>query len=126
MYYVYPAYIKKENGRYIVEFIDFELLTAVGKTYEQTLQRAEDILGERLYSLEKESKSPPKASIYKEIQGEKTLIGVDLEMYKKKVMSSSVRKSVTIPSWLNELSITRGINFSKVLQEALKKELGLK
>ena len=55
----------------------------------------------------------------------KTLVTLDMKKYVQECKSQIVRKNVSIPSWLNELAINNNINFSNVLQEALKKELNV-
>ena len=45
--------------------------------------------------------------------------------YKKRTNSKAVKKTLSIPSWLNEEAMAKGINFSSVLQDALKKQLNL-
>ena len=47
------------------------------------------------------------------------MISVDVNAYAKEHFEKSVKKTLTIPSWLNELAIEKNINFSQVLQEAL-------
>ena len=53
-----------------------------------------------------------------------TLVDVDLDSYRRKLDNRTVRKNLTVPSWLNEQAESAGINFSGVLQEALKQKLG--
>lgn len=52
-----------------------------------------------------------------------TMVGVDVEQYRQRVRS--IKKTLTIPGWLNDAAIEQHINFSQVLQEALKARLGL-
>lgn len=47
------------------------------------------------------------------------IIHFDMEAYKKKHNSRAVKKTLSIPEWLNEEAMAMGINFSQVLQEAL-------
>lgn len=47
------------------------------------------------------------------------MISVDVEAYAKEHFDKSVRKTLTIPAWLNTAAMEMGINFSQVLQEAL-------
>ena len=54
-----------------------------------------------------------------------TLIGFDLIQYVKDTQKTTVRKNVSIPSWLNELGKNYNLNFSNLLQEAIKKELDI-
>jgi predicted RNase H-like HicB family nuclease len=53
-----------------------------------------------------------------------TLVDVDVDAYRRKLDNRAVRKNLTVPSWLNEQAERAGINFSGVLQEALKQKLG--
>ena len=53
-----------------------------------------------------------------------TLVDVDIAAYKRKLDTRTVRKNLTVPSWLSEQAEQAGINFSGVLQEALKQKLG--
>ena len=55
----------------------------------------------------------------------KTLIGLDMLKYVNECKNQTVRKNVSIPSWLNEMAKKSNINFSNTLQEALKHELGI-
>ena len=61
------------------------------------------------------------------VEGEsfKTLIGLDMLKYVNECKNQTVRKNVSIPSWLNEMAKKSNINFSNILQEALKHELGI-
>ena len=52
-----------------------------------------------------------------------TLIDADVTSYRKKLETRTIRKNLTIPSWLNDLAEKEGINFSQVLQAALKEKL---
>ena len=48
---------------------------------------------------------------------------VDVEEYAKKHFEKAVKKTLTIPAWLNELAIRNGVNFSQTLQDALREQL---
>ena len=54
-----------------------------------------------------------------------TLVDVDIDVYRRKLNTRTIRKNLTVPSWLNEQAEQAGINFSGVLQEALKQKLGV-
>ena len=54
-----------------------------------------------------------------------SFIGIDMDEYRKKFNNKSIKKTLTIPEWLNYLSEKNNINFSQVLQEALKEKLGI-
>jgi hypothetical protein len=91
---------------------------------------AEDALCLYLFDLEEEKIEPNKASnpMDLEIKDDEfvTLIKCNMEEYRKKYDNKAVKKTLTIPSWLNTLSENANINFSNVLQNALMEKLGIK
>ncbi len=52
-----------------------------------------------------------------------TLVDVDFDAYKRAHDNRTVRKNLTIPAWLNDMAEKNGVNFSQILQRALKEEL---
>ncbi len=54
------------------------------------------------------------------------LVTVDVEEYARKHFARSVKKTLTIPAWMNEAAMTLGVNFSQVLQEALLEKIQAK
>ncbi len=122
---VYPAiftYDKKEKC-YLVEFIDFNCST-FGKTIQEAFFMAEEAMG--LY-FEDETEYPESTESFKEFKLKEnqfiSLVGVDMVEYFKRHSSKSIKKTLTIPEWLNVLAENNDINFSQVLQEALKERL---
>ncbi len=136
---IYPACFYKDIDGYSVIFPDLNWLATDGKNLEEAMRNAIDCLAGYLYYEEKENKKIPKPTdiskidpikIAKEldpndksIDGFVNYVSVDIEKYAKEHFEKSVKKTLTIPVWLNELAIEKNINFSKVLQEALMKIL---
>lgn len=54
-----------------------------------------------------------------------TMIDIDMTSYRRHKNSKAVKKTLSIPSWLNEEAEARNLNFSSILQEALKEHLGI-
>ena len=54
-----------------------------------------------------------------------TLVDTDINEYRRKMENRTIRKNLTLPSWLNERAEKAGINFSQILQKALKEELSI-
>ena len=54
-----------------------------------------------------------------------SLIGVDLDEYSQKHENKAIKKTLTIPAWLNTIAEVNNVNFSQVLQNALKDQLGI-
>jgi hypothetical protein len=53
------------------------------------------------------------------------VVSVDVEEYAKAHFEKSVKKTLSIPAWLNDAATAQGINFSRVLQDALKQQLNM-
>lgn len=87
----------------------------------------EDVLPFYLYDLEVENKEIPKPSKAEEVkvkQGEfVNYIACDTVEYAKIHSNRAVKKTLTIPEWLNDAAMKQNINFSQVLQEALMKKV---
>ena len=126
--YVYPAiFTKEDNGQYSVHFPDIENCYTGGNDMADALDMAEDVLCLMLYDMEKEGKAIPVPSDSKKIKPDSnsvvSLVRCDTDFYKRFYENKSVKKTLTIPMWLNERAERANINFSGVLQEALKVQL---
>ena len=122
---VYPAiftYDKKDKC-YLVDFIDFGCST-FGKTIKEAFFMAEEAMG--LY-FEGETEFPEMTEKTDDIKLKSnqfiSFVGVDMLEYYRKNSKKSVKKTLTIPEWLNVLAESKDVNFSLVLQEALKEKL---
>lgn len=125
MLIVYPAIFLQEETGYSVSFPDLDGCFTEGDTIEQAFEMAQEALGLYLISLEERNIKTPKASNPAEISCDSNefiaLVSCSLEKYRRK--SKAVKKTLTIPQWLNDEAELRHINFSSVLQKALKEEL---
>jgi len=122
----YPAcFYYEEEGGYSVEFPDLKGCITQGSTLEEALEMAEDAaLGWLLTALEENEKIPEASNINNiELEDKDefvSLLLLDLSAYSEKHSSrKSVKKTLTIPFWLNERAERLKINFSKTLQDAL-------
>ena len=128
--YVYPAiFTKEDDGKYSVLFPDIENCFTGGDDMADALEMAEDILCLMLYDMEKDGKAIPSPSDTKAINVENdsvvSLVRCDTEFYRRFYENKSVKKTLTIPMWLNERAERANINFSGILQEALKVHLNI-
>lgn len=125
--YIYPAIFTKEEKFYLVRFPDIESCYTQGETLQEALEMATDVLSLTLYNLEEEEKKIPTPSEIKEVEKSEgefvSLISCDTIEYRQFFDNKAVKKTLTIPAWLNTMSERNGINFSSVLQRALKQEL---
>jgi len=128
--FVYPAIFEAEAvGGYSVSFPDLPGCITEGDTMEETLDMAKDAVGNYLAVLEEEGKTFPAASdpsgLRPEGKGFVTLVDMDMLAYKQKHDKRSVKKTLSIPQWLNTMAEREGVNFSNILQRALKERLGV-
>lgn len=119
MLFVYPALFHKADNSYWVEFPDLEGCHTYGSTIPETMEAAQEALAGYLLTLleQKQSISSPSdiAGFHVE-DGFSSLVSCDINQY---MDTKAVKKTLTIPSWLNERAVSMGVNFSQVLQEAL-------
>lgn len=127
MYY-YPAVFTKEEVGFSVSFPDLPGCFTEGDTIEEAYKMSVSAIG--LYAQNEDGDFDfPKASAPDEITLDNNeflvLIEFDLVEYLKNTSDRAVKKTLTIPSWLNELAEQNNVNFSNVLQNALKEYLNV-
>lgn len=120
----YPAKIlPEEKGGFTVIFPDIDGCITCGDNMEQVYEMACEALGLELSYMEDNKEKIPKASNPQDIALESgeflAIIEFDMDAYKRKHNSRAVKKTLTIPEWLNEEAMELGVNFSQVLQEGL-------
>lgn len=128
--YFYPAIFTYEDGQEIaVTFPDLDVATS-GENDEDAFVSARECLGITLYGLEQDGDSIPSPSPLASIKtadNEKvSLIDVFMPSIRMAGVNKSVNRTVTLPSWLNAAALENNLNFSQVLQEALKERLNVK
>lgn len=126
--YVYPAiFTKEDNGLYSIIFPDFEACFTQGDDIQDGLFMANDVLCLTLYNMEENREDIPAPSdpLKVKVQNNEfvTLVSCDTLEYRKFYDNKAIKKTLTIPSWLNTIAEREEINFSQVLQEALKDKL---
>lgn len=133
----YPAIFYKEENGYSVVFPDLNYLATDGETLEQALAMSVDCLAGYLYSAKLDKEEVPTPSDLKAIDPLKVaseldteageyfvnIVTVDVDEYAKAHFNKSIKKTLSIPEWLNREALDKGINFSQVLQEALVAKL---
>jgi len=129
MKYVYTAIFNPEDGGYNVHFPDLPNCYTCGDSLEDAIDMAKDVLCLTLYHHEQEDRAIPAATYPGKFQtdGEDfaTAISVDTDDYRRFYETKLVKKNLNIPSWLNAKAEAANVNFSQVLQRALKAELKL-
>ena len=128
--YSYPAIFTPEgNDVYSVLFPDLEGCYTFGDSLINSMEMAQDALALVLFCHEIENRPIPTPSNVNDIATKEnefvSLIMCDTVEYQKIHNKRAVKKTLTIPEWLNEAASAANLNFSQVLQEALLKKLNL-
>ncbi len=125
--YAFPAVFHQEGELYSVSFPDVSGCFTSGNSLPDAMGMAEDALCLMLCDFEESGKTIPSPSDIKRLQSETddlvSLVFCDTVEYKKLYSNQAVKKTLSIPAWLNTLSKREGLNFSQVLQEGLKARL---
>lgn len=123
---VYPIVLTKDSFGYLVTIPDFNMNTQ-GRDLAEAIFMARDAIGLMGIDMEEEGKELPEATEAKKINENDiiTLVDIDFTEYRKKADNRAVKKNCTIPYWLSVEAEKAGINFSRVLQEALMKKLNV-
>ncbi|MCL1981678.1 MAG: type II toxin-antitoxin system HicB family antitoxin [Clostridiales bacterium] len=120
--YVYPAIFKEDENGYFVNFPDIKPCYTEGATLEEAAVMAKDVLEGRIEIALEDGEELPTPSSIDSLDGDRVmLIVADVERMKSQ--THFVKKTLSIPFWLNAAAEKAHINFSKVLQEALKERL---
>lgn len=124
----YPAiFIPEEDGGFSVFFPDIPGCNTCGDNIDQAYEMAFEALGLVLAYMEDKKEPIPQASNPQDLKLEEgqflVVIEFDMAAYKKRTESRAVKKTLTIPSWLNDAALEKNVNFSQVLQDALMEKL---
>ncbi len=135
MNYVYPAVFYEEEGKISVIFPDLGNLATFGDNVADAMRMAQDACGLYLFTALRDGDPLPApsslgeinpAAILKDFEMESAaesafvnMVLVDMTEYARQHSDKAVKKTLSIPMWLNTLCEEKNINFSKVLQDAL-------
>ena len=127
--YFYPAVFTYEPGQEIaVTFPDLDVATS-GENEDDALISARELLGCVLYGMEEDGEEIPAPTRLSDVdtkKNERVVLG-DVYMPSPRMaqVNRSVNRTVTLPAWLNAAALERNVNFSQILQDALKEKLHL-
>lgn len=124
----YPIILTPDDSGYTVYIPDFKANTQ-GENLAEAIEMARDAIGLMGIDMEDDNKTIPEPSLAKDIKtaaGDTvTLVDVDFAEYRRKHDMRVVKKNCTVPGWLCYAAEKANINFSQVLQKALKETLHL-
>ncbi|MFP3390582.1 type II toxin-antitoxin system HicB family antitoxin [Brevibacillus sp. SIMBA_040] len=129
--YMFAALFQPDNAQgFTVTFPDLPGCITEGDDFEEAARNAKEALELHLYGMEEEGMPIPKPTsnfsdwINKPV-GQFVIITAWMDVIRDEMQNKAVNKTVTMPKWLADEAKNAGINFSQVLQTALKKQLGI-
>jgi predicted RNase H-like HicB family nuclease len=127
--YIYPAIFNYADDGISVEFPDLPGCYTCGDNDEEALRMAKEALALHLYGLEEDNYPIPEPSPVNKLKVEPNQVVVLVEAwmppFRDEMKHRAVKKTLTIPKWLDDLAREHNVNFSHLLQNALKEYLGI-
>lgn len=122
-YYVYPAIFRQKESQVVILFPDFDGCLSASDTIKDAPKNAREALGLHLVGYEEENIPIPEPTNIKDLNLKQNeisfLVEIFMPAFRDKVKNSFVKKTLSIPAFLNALGEKNNINFSKLLQDAL-------
>ena len=127
MKYVYPAIFVEDDGKIGVDIPDIKGCHTFGDNLTEAMEMAKDALEMMLVSYEDDNQDIPAPSKIKDINadGFVSYVLADTDEWRREFDSKAVKKTLSIPSWLNFRAERADINFSQTLKAALCQKLGV-
>ena len=126
--YAFPAFFYYDEDGISIEFPDLPGCLPCAKTTEEAFRNAKEALGLHLFGMEQDGDVIPKPAAVKDLHPEDGAVIVMVEVFmpsvRDRINNRVVKKTLTLPSWLNREAEAANVNFSLVLQDALKRYLG--
>ena len=132
MKYVYPAILTSEEGKILVSVPDLPGLHTFGDNMAEALFMAQDAIEMWLWDAEINGEEIPLASNQKKIarlckspEQIVSMVAADTDEYRRQNDTRSIKKTLSIPAWLNHQAEKANAPFSQILQQGLKEYLQL-
>lgn len=131
--YMFPAIFdpgSDGSGGYTITFPDLPGCITEGSDLNEAMYMAKDVLEGFLYSMEEDGEEIPGPTVPSEIPvpegGFVAFVDVWTDIVRDEIENKSIKKTLTIPKWLNDAGEAEKLNFSQLLQFAIKERLGIK
>ena len=128
-HYVFPAVFSFDPDGVSVEFPDLPGCLTCGDTEEEALRMAKEAMSLHLWGMEQDGDEIPEPSKISDLTLEANQVVVLVEAwmppFRDHMANKAVKKTLTIPKWLNDLAEQKKVNYSQILQSALKNYLGV-
>lgn len=127
--YVFPAVFDYANDGITVTFPDIPGCITCGDDNEEAFSMAKEALALNLFGMEEDGEGIPVSSSPRQIDTSQNQSIVFIEVwmppFRQEMNNQAVKKTLSIPYWLDAAAKEHKINYSHLLQEALKEHLGI-
>ena len=127
--YQFPAFFHISNDGISITFPDLPGCIPCASTMEEAFKNAKEALQLHLFGMEEDEESIPEpssiSSLTPSVGQVLAIIDAWMPPFREKMLNKSMNKTVTIPRWLNSLAEKEKVNYSHLLQDALKIYLGV-
>lgn len=125
----YPAFFYFDDDGISIEFPDLPGCLPCAHSQEEAFRNAKEALGLHLYGMEQDGDPIPEPTPVNQLVpdegGVVVMVDVFMPAFRDRMNNKAVNRTITLPAWLNAAALERNINFSQVLQDALKAQMGL-
>lgn len=126
-FYIYPAIFNYDDDGISIEFPGLEGAFTCANTEEEALYMAKDCLELHLYGMEEDNEDIPEPLKIRDIKLKNNqsivMIRVFMKPVRNEMRNKAIKKTLTIPKWLNDAAVEHHVNFSSILKTALLNEL---
>jgi predicted RNase H-like HicB family nuclease len=128
--YIYPAILTQYKDNNIgITFPDLPGCVSDADTMEEAVKNTKEVLALHLFGMEEDNIEIPEPSPIDKLKLDKNdiplLVNVYMPLYREAIQNTSVKTTVTMPQWLKTMAEKNNINFSQVIQVALKQKLNI-
>lgn len=125
---IYPCVVRKEDDIYYANFPDFNACFTDAESIDELFANTKEVLNGVIFTMLKNKMDLPAAGENIKLEEGEFLILVEspVGIIKDRINNMAVKKTLTLPAWMNEMAMEHNVNFSQVLQEGLKRELNIK
>ncbi len=127
--YIYPAIFDYADDGISIEFPDLPGCLPCANSTEEAFHNAKEALALHLYGMEKDNDFIPEPTDIRNIKHDNNQSVVMIEIwmppFRSEMENKAVKKTLTVPKWLDDLAVQNKVNFSHILQDALKHHLGV-
>jgi len=130
MKYVYPAIFTAKDGNVLASVPDLPGLHTFANSMADAIFMVQDAMEMWLWDAENKSESIPLASSQAQIAEVRespeqviSMVAADTDEYRRRNDTRSVKKTLSIPAWLNHQAENANAPFSQILQQGLKEYL---